>query len=191
MNMGLSLVTRAEYKSYAGLTSPTQDNVIDALLPKVSALVKTLCRRTFIDYAATPKVEYFDGGNYEYIPEESPVIAVTSLAYSTDYGVTYTDLVEFTDYAISKVNGNVRSLTSAGFPSTVNGYRLTYTGGYATLPEDLKLAIFDIITYYMKNDSAMHSSKAPSGSVQIEYVTNTSLPAHIKRVLDQYTSSYS
>lgn len=189
--MGLPLVTKAEYKAYAGLTSPTQDAVIDSIIPKISELVKTMCRRTFIDYAAIAKTEYFDGGFYVYYPEETPLISVTSLERSTDFGSTYTLLVEYTDYAVSKVSSGITSLTSAGFPNYINGYKLTYKAGYAALPEDLKLAIFDLITYYMKNDSAIHSSKAPgTNSVQIEYVTNTSLPAHIKRVLDQYTENY-
>lgn len=189
--MGLSLVTRAEFKSYAGLTSPTQDAVIDAIIPKVSALVKTLCRRTFVDYVNDAKTEYFDGGFYVYYPVETPIIFVTSFEVSKDYGSTYTSLVEYTDYAVSKVSNGITSLTYAGFPSYINGYKLIYRAGYEALPEDLKLAIFDLITYYMKNDSAIHSSKAPgTNSVQIEYVTNTSLPSHIKRVLDQYTESY-
>lgn len=189
--MGLSLVTRTEFKSYAGLTSPTQDAIIDALIPKVSALVKTLCRRTFIDYVNDSKTEYFDGGQNEFATEETPVLAVASLEYSSDYGNTYTSLVEYTDYVVSKVSGGIRAISSAGFPEAINGYKVTYTAGYETLPEDLKLAIFDLITYYMKNDSAIHSSKAPgTNSVQIEYVTNTNLPAHIKRVLDQYAANY-
>lgn len=189
--MGLPLITRTEYKSYAGLTSPTQDAIIDAIIPKVSALVKTLCRRTFVDYVSDAKVEYFDGGFYVYYPEETPLLSVASLERSTDFGNTYTSLVEYTDYAVAKVGSGITSLTSAGFPSAINGYKLTYSAGYETLPEDLKLAVFDLVTYYMKNDSAIHSSKAPgTNSVQIEYVTNTSLPAHIKRVLDQYTENY-
>jgi hypothetical protein len=190
--MGLSLVTRTEFKSYAGITSPTQDAIIDTLIPKISALVKTLCRRTFVDYVNDSKIEYFDGGYSEYSTEETPVLSVSSLEASLDYGNTYISLEEYTDYAVSKITGNIKAISSLGFPEAVNGYKVTYTAGYETLPEDLKLAIFDLITYYMKNDGAIHSNKAPGGnSVQIEYVTNTNLPAYIKRVLDQYTANYS
>ena len=49
----------------------------------------------------------------------------------------------------------------------------------------------DLINYYVRNDSAIHSQKAVgANAVQIEYITSTSLPAHIKRVLDQYTAYY-
>lgn len=68
---------------------------------------------------------------------------------------------------------------------------MSYTCGYETLPEDLKLAAFDLVTYYRKNDGAIHSPKAPgSNSVQIEYISTASLPAHIRRILDLYVADY-
>ena len=190
--MGLPLVTRAEYKAYAGLTSPTQDAMIDLLIPKVSELVKTICRRTFVDYVNDSKTEYFDGGNFNLIPLETPTISVASLEYSSDYGVTYTALTEFVDYIVSKGNGEVYT-TSRIVPFTygINAYKLTYTAGYEVLPDELKLAVFDLIGYYIKNDMAVHSPKAPgTNTVQIEYVTTANLPAHIRRVLDLYTANY-
>ncbi len=98
--MGLPLVTRAEYKAYAGLVSPNEDTKIDSLIPKVSDFIKTLCRRTFIDYVNDNKVEYHEGGSAIIVPEEYPVLSIGSLEYSTDYGNTYTTLVEYTDYAL-------------------------------------------------------------------------------------------
>lgn len=190
--MGLSLVTRAEYKAYANISSTNSDAAIDLLIVKVSQLVKTICRRTFVDWVNDQKTEYHEGGTDTLVPQESPILAVSSLEYSQDFGKTYTTLTEYTDYAVSQAQGVIKSLdTALGFPYGINAYRLTYTAGYETLPEDLKLAVLDLITYYIKNDAAIHSSKAPgTNSVQIEYVTTTNLPAHIKRVLDQYADNY-
>jgi hypothetical protein len=190
--MGLPLVTRAEYKAYAGLTSPTSDGAIDILIPKVSELVKSVCRRTFVDYVNDSKIDYFDGGFYSLIPTESPTIAVSALEQSIDYGVTYTALTEFTDYVTSKTTGEVFTVSkTAPFSTGINMYKLTYTAGYETLPDELKLAVFDLISYYLKNDMAVHSPKAPgTNTVQIEYVTKASLPSHIRRVLDLYTANY-
>ena len=188
--MGIPLVTKAEYKAYAGISSTNDDAMIDLLIPKVSSLVKSVCRRTFNDWIDDPKVEYFDGNVDRYIPLESPLLVVSGLEYSADYGATFTALVEYTDYVVAKSDDTIR-LISGDFPDVLNGYRLTYTAGYEDLPEDLKIAILDLIKYYMKNDSAIHSNKAPgTNTVQIEYVTTTSLPAHIRRVLDLYTHSY-
>lgn len=187
--MGLPLVTKAEYKAYAGITSTTQDAVIDALIPKVSELVKSVCRRTFVDYVNDAKIDYFEGGEF-FTPSEYPVLTV-SLEYSIDYGQNYTEMVEFTDFVYKKSDETIRPILLTEFAQYINGYKLTFTAGYETIPEDLKLAVLDLITYYIKNDGAIHSSKAPgTNSVQIEYVTTTNLPAHIKRVFDLYAANY-
>lgn len=190
--MGLPLVTRTEYKAYAGIASPNKDTEIDTLIPKVSDFVKAICRRTFVDYVDDPKVDYFDGGGYILIPSEGPIISITSLEYSSDYGSTYTSLVNFTDYVYNRATGYIRATSqTVPFVYMPDAYKLTYNAGYEAVPIDLKLAVFDLITYYLKNDMAVHSPKAPgTNSVQIEYVTNTHLPAHIKRVLDLYTDNY-
>lgn len=188
--MGANLVTLQEYKTHAGISSTTQDSVITSLLPGVSSLVKAVCRRSFVDYVDEAKSEYFQEAGDTYIPLESPIIGITSLSVSTDYGSTYTALTAYTDYAWDRQYDTIRSI-GVDFNGMINGYRLVYTAGYETLPDDLKLAIFDLITYYLKNDGAVHSNKAPgTNTVQIEYITTTSLPAHIRRVLDLYTHSY-
>ena len=57
--MATDLVTKSEYKNYMGITSVNSDSEIDFLIPKVSDLVKSYCRRTFIDYFSDVKIEVF------------------------------------------------------------------------------------------------------------------------------------
>lgn len=189
--MGKNLVTRAEYKAYAGITSPNQDAEIDLLIPKASQLVKSYCRTSFVDNVDDPKVEQFSGNNYNrYYLKEYPVIQVLDVEASVDYGQTYTSLAEFTDWAYLPDLQAIQHL-GAGWADRVNGYRVTYTCGYETVPEDLKLAVMDLITYYRRNDSAVHNSKvSSSGNVQIEYLKAASFPAHIRRVLDLYVVDF-
>lgn len=188
--MGNNLITKAEYKAYAGISSPNQDTEIDALIPKVSQLVKTYCRTSFVDNVDDVKVETFNGGEQVIYLKEFPVIAIASVEYSADYGQTFTSLVEYTDWVFdSNITGVISPVVP--FPSAINGYKISYTCGYETLPEDLKLAVMDLVTYYRKNDGAIHSSKAPgTNTVQIEYVSTTTLPAHIRRILDQYVVDF-
>jgi hypothetical protein len=83
------------------------------------------------------------------------------------------------------------SINPRGFEPLINGYIVSYTAGYEEVPQDLRLAVLDLVTYYRKNDGAIHSTKAPgTNAVQIEYISTTSLPAHIKRVLDFYVADY-
>lgn len=207
--MGLPLVTRAEYKAYQGISSTTSDTAIDTLITKVSELVKSICRRSFVDYVDEAKVEYSEGGSNTIELSETPVLSVSSVEYSSNYGAEYTTLTEYVNYAFSKTQNNIRpilvvspppevigyipygSRSNPIFPEAINGYRITYTAGYETLPEDLKLAVLDLIAYYIKNDSAVHTHKlAQPNTMQVEYITSTNLPAHIKRILDLYTASY-
>ena len=205
--MGIDLVTLAEYKAYVGITSTTQDASIATLIPRVSSLVKSICRRSFVDYVDDAKIQVFSGGD-QFVLSETPVLQIESVELSTDYGANYTELVEYTDYALDMEqdavvplqlvgyvpdywDGVIRRTVSPTFPRRINGYRVSYTAGYETLPQDLKLAVLDLITYYVRNDSAVHAVKSgAANTMQIEYVTTTNLPAHIKRVLDLYTASY-
>jgi hypothetical protein len=190
--MGKNLVTKTEYKTYAGISSINQDAEIDLLIPKVSELVKTYCRRSFIDGLDEVIVQRSNGGFDKIILKEEPVTQVLSVDQSTDYGQTYTALTEFTDWVLDREDNTVLSLGTQGFVKAVNGYQVSYYAGYEAVPEDLKLAVLDLITYYRKNDGSVHNNRTPGGggSVQLEYIMNTNFPAHIKRVLDQYVADY-
>ena len=187
--MALNLVTLAEYKAYAELNSTNNDSVINILIPNVSQLVKNYCRRTFVDYVDTPKIEIFRGGVPYIMLEENPIITITSLELSIDYGQTYTPLVEFTDWVL---DGNqIFPLTSTEFPKYLRGYKVTYTGGFDDVPDDIKLAVMDLITYYRKNEASVKALKhVNTNSMQIEYLSDAALPSHIKRILDMYISDY-
>ncbi len=184
------LITRTEYKNYLGITTTNKDQEIDLLIPKVSQLVKTYCRRNFTDYYDESKTEYFDGGFDKLILKETPVVNIAEVSKSVDYGQTYTKLVKFTDWVPD--GDTVRAISNGGwFLEYLRGYRVTYTAGYETVPEDLKLAVLDLVEYYSKNNSAVHVNRDVTPNVtQIQYVATTNFPSHIKRVLDQYMADY-
>ena len=155
--MATDLVTKAEYKTYMGISSTNSDTEIDFLIPKVSDLVKSYCRRTFVDYYSDIKVEVFDGGFKELYLKETPVVTVSSVQYSEDYGKTYTNLTKYTDWVIR--GDSIVSLNPSGFAEVINGYKVNYFAGYDTIPGDLKLAVLDLIEYYSRNNGAVHSSR--------------------------------
>jgi hypothetical protein len=189
--MGISLITKAEYKTYMGISSTNSDTEIDFLIPKVSELVKSYCRRTFVDYYDEAKIEFFDGGFKTLLLKEAPVVGIVSVARSTNYGKSYTPLTKYTDWV--NQGDAIVSLTPGGFPELINGYRVTYNAGYdlAVFPADLKLAVLDLVEYYSRNNGAVHSSRDLNpNTTQISYVSTTNLPAPIKRVLDQYVADF-
>lgn len=190
--MATDLVSLSDYKLYANISSTNQDAAIKNIIPKVSALTKNYCRRTFNDYVNDNKVETFSGGRFLLL-SEYPVIAISSVEQSTDYGKTYTSLTEFTDFVLDNEESTVKPLNSTGiFSPYINGYKVSYTAGYEELPEDLKIAVMDLVTYYLKNDMAVKSQRdAGSNTVQIEYITKNTLPSHIARVFDLYVANVS
>ena len=191
--MALDLVTLAEYKAYMGILGNTQDAEIKSLIPKASALVKSLCRRTFVDYYDDPKVQQFRGSASSLLLAESPLVSVSSVEFSADYGNTFVDLVEFTDYVVNHENCSVDIIASGyatpGKPSYL--YKVTYNAGFETVPEDLKTCVLDVVKYLQRNDSAVHSNKAVgTNTMQIEYLLNAQMPAHIQRIILLYSDNY-
>lgn len=185
------LVDITAYKEYAGIKSTEADAKTTALITSVSSFVKSYCNRSFIDYYATEKTEYFsEGYGLIYLQEQPlvhdtagvPQITVSMKAYATD---TYTTAVSNVDYAYDYQLEALRSLNENGFPAIPNGTKVVYKGGFSATPEDLKLGIFDLITYYLKGESSPRKS-LNSNQISVEYVKSADLPAHIKRVFDLY-----
>lgn len=190
--MAVNLITKAECKAYLGITSGNRDAEIDLLIPKVSKLVQTYCRRGLTEYAsASVYTQYSDGGVDKIILDETPAINIISVAQSIDYGQTYTNLVQYTDWVLGIDDCIYPVNTDKYFKPYMRGYKLEYFGGYDPLPEDIKLAVLDLVEYYMKNNTAVHVNRDVTPNVtQIQYVATSNFPAHIKRVLDQYVADY-
>lgn len=181
------LITVAEYKAYQGISSTTQDLEIKSIVPKVSQLVKSYCNRTFIDYYDEALTETRNGGGQYFYLTESPLVQLLSLEYSNDYGKTYTPLTEYTDFVVNLSEDRIEALLPTGFDYMPNAYKITYNAGYEKTPEDLKLACFDLVSYYLKADMSIKSTRGVgSNNTAVEYITTANMPSHIRRVLDLY-----
>jgi hypothetical protein len=185
--MATNLVSLSEVKAYKGITNSTEDSELNLLITKASTLVKTYIGRTLVDYYTTEKTEVFGDSTKPLSLVEMPIAEVSSVEFSLDYGRNYTSLVEFDDYVIDQEFGTLDIINPSYTGKKVNVLKVTYTGGYPKAPEDLKLAVMDLVMYYQKAEMAVKSSRAPgANNAQIEYVMNTTLPAHIRRILDLY-----
>ena len=195
------LVTLQQYKDFAGLQGVQQDAKINVIIGNVSQLVKTYCGSSIIDYASTNKVEYFNiqRGDERVILAESPLIEVVSVEERESQADSYVTLITENSDSSGKYeyivdtdsNSIVRtnSTTTKAFPQGMKAVKVTYKAGYTSTPEDLKLAVFDLVKYYLKDERKERMSIAGS---TIENQSSTSLrnsigfPDHIKRVLDLY-----
>jgi len=191
-----NLVTKDDYKLYRGIENFKDDSKIDQLVTPVSDLVKTYCGNSIIDHYSSAKTEVFDihdKETSEIFLTESPLNAVTSVQERGSIADAYTTLVNNTDYYIDTEHDRIYRIdgeTSAKpFEKGFGSVKVIYTAGYSTTPQDLKLAIFDLITYYLKEEYKGRKSLA-GATIQNDTSTsireNIGFPDHIKRVLDMY-----
>jgi len=196
------LVTLQQYKDFAGLQSIKNDARINVVIDQVSQLVKTYCGSTIIDYASTNKVEFFnikDNYTNSIILGESPLIEVVSVEERQDQAGAYVTLItENSDssgkyeYVVDTDSDSIVRTTSStekAFAKGMKAVKVTYKAGYTSTPEDLKLAVFDLIKYYMKDERKERqtiSGATIENQVSSSLAGNIGFPDHIKRILDMY-----
>ena len=188
-----NLITLQEYKDSLGITSPKDDYKTDGIIESVSQLVKTYCANSFVDFYTVPKVEFFD---FEYslntiFLTEGPIVNIVSVEERTSISDSFITLTEDLDYYVKTETDSIIRIGTSGTnkawafgPRTV---RVTYTAGYEFCPYDLRLAVIDLVTYYLKDEHKERRTLS-SASVQNASASNSSVafPDHIKRVLDLY-----
>ena len=191
-----NLITLADYKDAEGIQSPKDDLRINSLIPSISQLVKTYCGNSIIDFYSSNKVEDFDiyWETFAVQLTESPIVDVVSVQERGSYDEAYTTLTTGAHeyYLDTRTDSIVRTNSSGGrlnWKQGVGAVKVTYKAGYASTPEDLKLAVFDLITYYLRDE---HKERRTLGGASIQNQPSTSqrnnvaFPDHIKRVLDLY-----
>lgn len=191
-----NLVEIEDYKFYRDIKGVGSDDKLEVLVPSISALVKSYCKNTFVDFntANGPKIETLSPRSTSSIfLRELPIISVTTVEEKSSIdAASYTTLVEGTDYYVDTEISTIIRIASGAERNWTTGFntvRVTYTAGYDTLPEDLKIAIFDLIAYYLKEEykedrTIVNSSIKNQGSSSIRQDIN--FPDHIRRVLNLY-----
>lgn len=183
-------ITIDEYKALEGITSGTEDEKLEILIPSVSQLVKTYCANSIIDYATSAKTELFtvDYNSHLLQLTESPLIAVTSVRIKEEIGDSFTAL-SATDYNLDKKTDSIIRISGTGYKNWPKGpecVEVVYTAGYTSTPADLKLAVADLITYYLRDEHKPRQSLSGATQETTESGTRVGFPGHIRRVLDLY-----
>ena len=191
-----NLCTRDDYKAYKKIEHVKDDSQIDVLITSVSQLVKTYCGSTLIDYYSSDMTEtfdLFDTGTAEVFLTESPLVSVSSVQERDSIADSYTTLTANTDYYVDTEHDRVWRIdgekSTKYFKKGFASVKVVYTAGYSAVPTDLKLAVFDLVTYYLKEEHKTQRSIAGTtlrneGSTSIR--NDIGFPDHIKRVLDLY-----
>jgi len=196
------LITLQQYKDFAGLTGVTMDARINVIVDSVSKLVKNYCGTSFIDDYSSAKTEYFDikdNVTTRVMLDEGPINTVTSVQERESQADSYVTLITENSDSSGKYEYIVDTMTDSiirtnqdtdkAFPKGRKAVKVVYTAGYSATPEDLKLAIFDLVKYYLKDERKERMQIAGAmieNPVSTSIRNNTGFPDHIKRVLDMY-----
>ncbi len=199
-----NLITLADYKTAEGIQATKDDAKLELLIESVSQLVKTYCGNSIVDFYSTAtggdpanntKTETLSINWASNIVQltESPVVQVHSVKERDDLSSAYTTLVANQDYYIDLATDSIYRVNSNGtaknWPNGPGAVEVVYNAGYASCPTDLRLAIFDLVTYYHKDEHKARQTIA-GASIQNQGSTsqrnNVAFPDHIKRVLDLY-----
>ena len=197
-----NLVTLQQYKDFAGIKGVGEDAKINVILPAISQAVKTYCGTSFIDFYSTDKTEFFDildTSTTAVLVDESPLVSVSQVQERENQSSSYVTLITENsngsgkyEYIVDTALDMVRRTTATGdkaFPKGRKAVKVVYTAGYSATPGDLKLALFDLVKYYLKDERKERlsiSGAQISNQVTTSLRENIGFPDHIKRILDFY-----
>lgn len=196
-----NLLTLDDYKLLEGINSSANDDKFDYLLTSVSKLVRTYCGQEFDAYATSPgKTDIFDIQWDTHVVQlkESPVISITNVYEREGQSDSYQEL--FRDGTNDSYDWYFDSVTDSIFRTSVSGayqnwkrgvgsVKVIYLAGYTSIPEDLKLAVADLVTYYHTNEykqTQTIGSSTREGAKPSAMRNDPGFPDHIRRVLDLY-----
>lgn len=166
----MALVTLADVKIFLGISGSTKDALLNLLIDQASTLIESLCDVTF---SSTAYTELIDGnGTREILLRHSPVITFTSLEKRTAFDNTDSwETIATSDYWVETDSGKVTKTSSYAdwdvvhkdpslsdemtFDYGKQNYRATYTAGYATIPNDIQMAVMTVISSFYNTSSKM------------------------------------
>jgi hypothetical protein len=196
------LITLDTYKLLEGINSTQFDEKLETLITSVSQLVRTYCNSQFDTYATAPGyTQEFDiqWDTYTVQLKYSPVISITNVYERSGQSSPYTELFSTNsspvgyDWYLDTISDSVFRTQETGayrsWPRGVGAVKVTYLAGYVSIPDDLKLAVADTVTYYHKDEwkerqSIGSATREGAGASAIR--NDPGFPDHIRRVLDMY-----
>ena len=193
--MAKNLITLQEYKDMERISNPKDDYNLDRLIVSVSALVKTYCATSFVDFYNTNKVETF---HHKWATDilqltETPLVSVSSVEERDNLSSVYTTLVVDEDYYLDFDTDSIFRISTTGASKNwamgPGAVKVTYRAGYSSCHLDLKLAVIDLVTYYARDEYKERRTLAGAtlqNPQSARQDSSVAFPDHIKRVLDLY-----
>ena len=199
---GTNLITLQQYKDFAGISGLSEDAKINVIIPSISQAVKRYCGLSFLDFYNTNKTEFFDikdNMTNAVMLDESPLVSIVSVQERESQADSYVTLIsensdssgkyEFTVDCDSDTIFRTTDTADKMFPKGRKAVKVVYKAGYASTPADVKLACFDLVKYYLKDERKERlniSGASITNQVSSSIQGNIDFPDYIKRILDMY-----
>lgn len=185
----MSLVTLANIKAYMGITGSAEDDLLTILQESVEQSVLNYCEVAFAPTVVTNEI--YDGSRADIIvPQNCPIRSVQQLIFDCmPDGTLGTVMVQGTDYYFDE---NCITLVTRSTPFYRGNIRIDYTHGYATVPGDVKHAIYEAVkaNYQRRKrnaeDVGSRSKMDESESYTSAWDKKTGLPASVVSKLQSY-----
>ena len=185
----MALCTTAEFKTWRGVTGSDWDTAIGVLIASSQAEIERLCGRTAGGFESASFTEVFDGdGSQTLRVSNGPISSITSITVGNSDPVTLSaDSYTFKDRTISRIPfnnpgafvnrsgwGDILPIASRSpcFDEGVQNVTVAYTGGYATVPDDLKQVCYEFVAHYLDSRGQDFGKQAAvTGNTQYTYRT--------------------
>lgn len=172
--LSYSLTDLASVKESLGIASSdtTKDNLCIRKINQATRQIEAYCGRRFLSTTYTQEL-YNASQTSELVLAQRPVIG--SITFEARDTVLNADDWETVDTNLFYVDANSGVVTSLF--KNVGGfgrYRVTYTAGYATIPEDLAEACASLAAFYVNNADSSDIGKARirEGNREVLYAKN-------------------
>jgi hypothetical protein len=169
----------------------TEDGEVDdadlliGLINQITAAMENYCGLKH--FQSTVYTEYFDGGGVnELYPDHYPITSVSGIFDDDSWTWDSDTEISGTDYRI--VDHNRILLKSYNiFGDWAQNVKVVYTAGFASIPEDLKLACAKEVArlFRTRNDKGVESRSVQNNNTFSRYVMEEFLP-ETKSVLNRY-----
>ena len=170
-----ALTTVADVKESMGIASSvsTYNNLIIRKINQATKLIENYTLRTFQSTVYTN--DMYDGNNVDaLVLRQRPVTAISKVeirdsSLNDNSWDTIDSQLYFCDAGSAQANAGVLSLAFRAV-GRWDRYRITYTAGYTTIPEDLSEACATLAAYYVNNaDGSIAVKEKQEGSRTIQY----------------------
>ncbi len=191
----MTLVTISEVKTGEGITGSTHDTVLTALVSAVTALFENVCRRTFASTVYTD-VEYDGTGTDKLILANPPITDISSIKIASNRNFGAATALASSRYVFDDA-GVVTLVPASGATSIILGgdggifpkghrvVQISYTGGFATIPADLKQAAILMCSTWMNRRRRGGVLSTTVGSETVTF-QQREIPIEVMAILSRY-----